>query len=140
MKFRTTSLDEWNETRALLGESALKKLEKADMTIIDIHVLRRLLLLAGFTQDEIERAQIIGTKRVWYLKAAEKQHYKPITSKQELMDWLIKGALAYVGKPARSSSHQRRLVFSSVGNGGAELSESFWEQLEAQNADPDVEK
>lgn len=65
---------------------------------------------------------------------------KPITSKCELMDWLIKGFHAYRSVPPRNGSHQPRLAFSCVGDGGTEFGERFWEQLKAQQGDPDVEK
>lgn len=49
--------------RSIYGDTAFEQLEKSGLTIIEVTVLRRLLLMAGFTAEEIERAQETGTTR-----------------------------------------------------------------------------
>jgi hypothetical protein len=59
---------------------------------------------------------------------------------QDVLDWVIKGALAFQHVPPRSPSHEPRLAFASDGNGSAEFRECFRKQLKAQDPDPDIEE
>lgn len=146
MELPPTSADRMNDfalwigRSSTLGESACEQLEKAGFTIIDVSVLHRLLLMAGFTGEEIERAQEIGTTSALSCKLLGTPPHKQLSSPQEILDWGLKGALAYLRKPRIPSSHQPRLAFAGGGDGGAEFCERFGKQLEAQDTDPDVKE
>jgi len=140
MKLPPTSPDQMPFIYEALGEGAVKKIEAMDMTLIDTSVLHRLLIEAGFSAAEIEQAQAEGTTSALTRKLLTKAPLRQPSTRKNLINWLVKGALVYQNKSQHGRLHQRRLVFACVGDSGAELGESFWEQLEAQTADPDVKE
>lgn len=145
MELPFTSADRMGEFaiglgRSIYGESAFEQLEKSGLTVIGVSVLRRLLLMAGFTTEEIAAAQETGTTRALTNKLMSPPPVRPLTSKQGLLDWLLNGAVSFAKGDQLPPSHQPGLAFACVRNGGTELDERFWEQLKAQAADPDVKK